>query len=358
MSAGPRRGLAIVAGAVALALVAVVSDTEPAAAHGVGGIQPTNYQTVITGMRPAVPGIAVRVVDLGSQLEITNHTGRDVVVLGYDGEPYLRVGPKGTFENRRSPATYVNRTTRGTTSIPKSADSSAPPEWRKVGDAPVARWHDHRAHWMGADDPPSVQADRSQPHLVQRFTVALERAGTRIRVRGIVEWIPPQSAWLWLAFAFVLAASVVALSRTRWARAAIGTALVVVAIGETLHIVGAWGATTLGVGTRLGASVYEAGGIAVALVALGWLWRRGVHGAAPLVLVAGLFVAIAGGLGDVTTLSRSQLPTTLTYDLARAIVATAIGLGVGLAVAGALRLRPEPRSRQGASPASWPATQS
>ena len=73
-----------------------------------------------------------------------------------------------------------------------------------------------------------------------------------------------------------------------------------------------------------------------------WLLRRGLHAAAPLVLVAGLFVALAGGLADVTVLTRSQLPTTLPYGVARAIVAVALGLGAGLTIVGALRLRPEP----------------
>ena len=54
-------------------------------------------------------------------------------------------------------------------------------------------------------------------------------------------------------------------------------------------------------------------------------------------LLAGLFVAIAGGLADLSVLTRSQVPTTLPYDVARTTVAAALGLGVGLAVAGALR---------------------
>ncbi len=132
------------------------------------------------------------------------------------------------------------------------------------------------------------------------------------------------------------------------ARGTIAAALVAVVIIETAHVVGAWGATTEGTATRLGASVYELGAIAVAVVALVWLLRRGLHAAAPLVLVAGLFVALAGGLADLTMLTRSQLPTTLPYGVARAIVAVAIGLGAGLTIVGALRLRPEPSPLVGA----------
>ncbi|HEY8218031.1 MAG TPA: hypothetical protein VIH82_12925 [Acidimicrobiia bacterium] len=347
-------------GAIALAVLAVVLAPDPAAAHGVGGIKPTNYETVITGMEPAVPGLIVRSVDLGDRLELTNHTGRDVVVLGYDDEPYLRVGPRGVFENTRSPATYVNRTLRGTTPVPDRADPEAPPEWRRIGDEPVARWHDHRSHWTARRDAPAVRSDPDHRHVVQRFGIELRDGRRLVAVTGEIRWVPATSAWLWLALAFVLAAFVVAVSRTTVARLGLSVALVVVIAAQSLHVVGSWGATTLGIGTRLGASVYALGAIGVSVVALVWLWRRGVHTAAPLVLLAGLFVAIAGGLADVTVLTRSQLPTTLDDDLARGIVAAALGLGVGLAVAGALRLRPDRRARgrQPADDASWPSTQS
>jgi hypothetical protein len=347
-----------IAGALLLAALGLVTAADPAGAHGAGGIRPTNYETVITGMRPQVRGIAVRSVDLGDRLELTNRTTRDVVLLGYDGEPYLRVGPRGAFENARSPATYVNRTRRGTTPVPASADAEAPPEWRRIGDEPVVRWHDHRAHWTARRDPPAVRADPDRAQVVQRFRIELEDGDRLLAVRGEVRWVPAPSALLWIALAVVLAAFIVALSRTAFARAALSAALIVVIVGETLHVVGAWGATTLGAGTRLGASVYALGAIAVAVVALVWLWRRGLHAAAPLVLLAGLFVAIAGGLADLSVLTRSQVPTTLPYDVARATVAAALGLGIGLAIAGALRLRPERGDRQSARATSWPSTQS
>jgi hypothetical protein len=347
-----------IVGALVLAVLGVVAAAAPAGAHGVGGIRPTNYETVITGVRPDVNGIEVRPVDLGDRLELRNDTARDVVLLGYDGEPYLRVGPRGAFENTRSPATYVNRTRRATTPVPSSADPEAPPEWRRIGDEPVVRWHDHRAHWTARRDPAAVSADPDQAHVVQRFQIDIEDGARRIAVRGEVRWVPAPATWLWVALALILAAFVVALSRTAFARGALAIALILVIVGEVLHVVGAWGATTLGAGTRLGASVYALGSIAVAVVALVWLWKRGLDAAAPLVLLAGLFVAIAGGLADVSVLTRSQVPTTFPYDLARSTVAAALGLGIGLTVAAALRLRSERRGRQSERTASWPSTQS
>jgi hypothetical protein len=127
-------------------LVTLAATAAPAAAHGVGGVRPTNYETRVLSVRPAVAGITVRAADLGDRLEVENRTDHDIVVLGYEDEPYLRVGPDGVSENRRSPSTYVNRTRRGNSPVPDSADSDARPEWRRVSDEPVARWHDHRAH--------------------------------------------------------------------------------------------------------------------------------------------------------------------------------------------------------------------
>jgi hypothetical protein len=62
----------------------------------------------------------------------------------------------------------------------------------------------------------------------------------------------------------------------------------------------------------------------------------------PLVLVATIFLFVAGGLADVTSLGNSQVPTTLPAWTARVLVSVTMGLGAGLALAAAFRLRPPP----------------
>ncbi len=340
------RGLGRLLVAGVLVALALGAGATPAAAHGVGGVRPTNYETRIESVRPAVAGVTVEVVDLGDRLELENRTGRDVTVLGYEDEPYLRVGPRGVFENARSPSTYVNRTREGTRPVPARADAEAAPEWRKIGDEPIARWHDHRAHWMSERDAPAVRRAPGEQHVIQRFAIEVLDGDRTITVRGDVRWIPGPSPWGWVALAAAAAIGLVVLARTRLATSALEVALVVVIVVQAVHVVGAWGATTLGVGTRLGASVYAAGSVLVAAVTLVWLVRRGLHAAAPLLLITGLFVAITGGLTDLTELTRSQLLTTWPAWLARLCVALALGLGVGLAVVGGLRLRGTPEERR------------
>src|ERR1035441_3724017 len=92
---------------VLIALAWLLALAQPASAHTVSGVGATNWKTTLIGVSPAVPGLTVHVVDTGSDLQVSN-SGREVVVLGYQGEPYLRVGPAGVFENMQSPSTYLN----------------------------------------------------------------------------------------------------------------------------------------------------------------------------------------------------------------------------------------------------------
>jgi hypothetical protein len=307
----------------------------PAAAHTVGGVDATDYATTIRSVAPPVPGLRVRVIDTGDRLELTNR-GPAVTVLGYDGEPYLRVGPAGVFENVRSPARYLNRSRLDPEAPPPWADPTADPRWRRVGPGPTVRWHDHRAHWMSADDPPVVQRDPDRAHLIQRFRIDLVRAGETIRVRGDVRYVPGPAPWPWIGAAGVLALAVVGGAWTRRAAAALAGGLAVAVAGTVAHAVPA---PPPPLPERGANALPTVGAVALAAVALVQLRRRGARGSAPLVVMAGLFVAIAIGLADVSALSHSQLPTTLPDALDRAAVALALGGGFGAALGAARFVR-------------------
>jgi hypothetical protein len=173
----------------------------------------------------------------------------------------------------------------------------------------------------------------------------LRAAGRNLAANGVVEWVPGPSPWPWVALAVVLVIGGFALARTRrWARWT-GVALAVLMVAEAVHVIGVWGATTQSQWSDLAQSAYSVGGIALGALALTVLVRRGGYSAAPLTLCAGLFLGIAGGLADVTTLSHSQLPTTFPDGLMRLAVATVLGLGGAVAVVAALHLRAQPRVR-------------
>jgi hypothetical protein len=320
----------------------VVATAAPASAHGVGGIQPTNYLTTIDSMHPPVAGITVSVVDLGTRLQLTNATAHDVVVLGYDDEPYLRVGPRGVFQNVRSPAVYLDKSLNlaNVGAPPKQADPAAPPKWEKIGSGDTVRWHDHNAHYMGTTEPPVVQRDRAQRHVIDRYTVKMRWNDEDVVARGRIVWVPPPSPWPFLAVAVLLAAAVVWGSRTRVWPAVLAVALLVLVVTETLHVIGLYGASTDSLATKAFQSLYSIAGILLALLALWWMRRRGPESAVPLVLLASIFLFVAGGLADVTTLAKSQIPTTFAPTFGRAIVTVTLGVGFGTAIAAAWRLVP------------------
>jgi hypothetical protein len=348
MSAGRPR--AARAGAVVVVLTAllgaalVATTARPAAAHGVGGVEPTNYETRVGGIVPPTPGIEAR-IDVDDRLELRNETDHELTVLGYQREPYLRIGPRGVWENARSPAVFLNRTRVPERAAPHDRyDPDAPPRWRYVSSEPVARWHDHRTHYMGRDDPPVVARDPDHAHVVIRdWRVPLAYDGRRLAVTGDAHYVPGPSPWPWVLLAVALAALVAGLCRTRRWAAVMEAALGVLVVSESIHVLGAWQASNASLGSRALASLYSLGGIVVCALALIWLRRRDPWAATPAVLVAGLFVFVAGGLADVTTLTRSQLPTSLPAGIGRLTVAVALGLGAGLVIAAAGRLRaPQP----------------
>jgi hypothetical protein len=176
--------------------------------------------------------------------------------------------------------------------------------------------------------------------VVDNWEIPIRVGSERVVARGQLLYVPPPSPWPWVAGAVLLAVLVVVLSRTRAWRTVFVVALAALTLTEVIHVVGLWDASTASFGTKLGESAYSLAGIALGLLGLGWIWRKGAESAVPLVLVATIFLFVAGGLADVTSLGNSQIPSTFSAGFARLLVMLTLGLGAGLAVAAALRLRP------------------
>ena len=333
-------------------LVAQVAGAAPAAAHAVSGIDASNFESVIRSVEPDVAGVQVRVVELGSRLELRNRGDDEVLVLGYDEEPYLRVGREGVFENVRSPATYLNASRTGTSSIPSTADASAPPSWRRVSAEPVARWHDHRIHWMGDRLPPAVRRDPGRRHVVNdAWAVPLRAGATEVTVSGQLLWVPGPSPLPWAALAVVLfVITVLACAALGWGGAAFrrlcAAAVVLVLAVDVVHAFGTAWIVEASTATRVARAVASSPAVLVgwvaAVAALVLLAKRGGEREAEGVLAgafAGVVVAVFGGLVDRAALSRSHMPFAGPATLARLCVAVSLGLGTGMAVVAVLALR-------------------
>jgi hypothetical protein len=80
------------------------------------------YRTELSEVTPLPAGVTVRVDPGGDWVELSDTGEATVIVLGYSGEPYLRVTPTGVAENQLSQTTYLNRSL--------FADARRPiPEW-------------------------------------------------------------------------------------------------------------------------------------------------------------------------------------------------------------------------------------
>src|SRR5215467_12123977 len=185
---------------------------EAAVARDVDGVGATNFRTTIGPLSPAVPGLTLRVIENGSRLELRNDTSTDVVILGYSGEPYARVGPDGAYVNDNSPATYLNADRFSLTLVPASASATKPPAWDKVGSQPVFRWHDHRTHWMLTALPPNVAADPGAYFHVSSWSVGFTYGTQTLTASGSLDWVPGPSPWPWFLLLAALVAGLVALT--------------------------------------------------------------------------------------------------------------------------------------------------
>jgi hypothetical protein len=206
---------------VAVTLAFALALVPAAAAHPRAKGYARGFQSKILSVQPEVAGLSVSVVDLDDRLRIANESGRELVVLGYEREPYLRIGPSGVYRNQRSPASYLNRDRFARVPVPLAADPRAKPVWRRVSGQPVWQWHDHRIQWMGEAPPAKVAAAPRENHAIFAWQVPARLEQRALVVNGRLDYVPPDEDGASVV--------VVALVAITGAAAAVGLGLIVVA---------------------------------------------------------------------------------------------------------------------------------
>ena len=197
-------------GSVLLAAL-MFAPAQPASAHGGNGGASSDYRIEVIGYDGDSTGIEVHPVELGNRMELVRTTAKDVQILGYDGEPYLRLDADGVFENLNSPAHYINLDRFARTTIPATATANAQLNWVKLSDGASVRWHDHRTHWM---DPTPRQDVRDNPN-VERVIFPANRVelvvdGKPVAAIVRVTWLPPPSRITWLVLTSLAACALLA----------------------------------------------------------------------------------------------------------------------------------------------------
>lgn len=157
---------------------------------------PTDYRSEILAIDPATPTIDVEIIGGDSFLQLEAEPGTTVLVVGYQGEPYLRFLPEGgVLENRNAPTTYTNESRYGGDEIPPNAVADAEPDWEQVSGGHRWAWHDHRIHWMQRSRPLGASAGDQ----ILEAVVPLAVDGVDVDIVVISTWQPaPSPLPMWL----------------------------------------------------------------------------------------------------------------------------------------------------------------
>lgn len=310
-------------------LVAAIVVAAPAPARA-DSARPTNYRSTVTGVEPETSAMVVEIRGGDAFVSIRQLESVEIVVSGYQDEPYLRIDPDGiVWVNTNSPAYYLNENRFPDSSLPGNADAGAEPEWVQVGSGGQYGWHDHRTHWMSPEPPPGV--DQEAESRIQEWTIPIIVDGVPTEVMGTLAWEPAVSPLPWV---LVTAAAAVALiwaarrGRVVLALAAGGVAATLVGLAQALE-------SPLGVVSEVLAWLPGV----VVLVLTGIVARRG-----PSLTWVGVAAVILGvWVGPrLTTLTMPVLPTALPVVVERLSVSVVIAAVLAMAYWVVMELRPEP----------------
>jgi hypothetical protein len=340
---GTRAGAGLRRTAVLLGtcLAVLLGSALPAAADPAG---PTHYRSTVTAVEADGGAVPFELEVLGGDafLVVRVEPGHEVEVPGYEGEPYVRIGPDGTVEvNQRSPSRWINEDRYETQpeGVPPDVGVDAPPRWEAVADGGEYAWHDHRIHWMSPSLPRQVDPSARAAQPVFDWDLPVLVDGAEATVTGELVWWPGPAPAITVALVVLAVAGGVALAwwRPRW-----------VPLGVVVSAV-----VTLGVGLAKNAGLPPGAdgepflvvlplltlGLVVAGVVVAGRDRAGSRDGAVVGRVGGvprgrLIVAAAGlplvvwGVVQAGALTRPLVPGPLPTGVVRAVVVGALAVGL------------------------------
>lgn len=326
-SAGPgtrrRRFARTAAAAALLAALLALGVPVPADAHIAGSSgSPTNQTASVTAIRPSVPGLEVRVGLGGQWLRISDNGAHDILVLGYHGEPFLRMSRGQVQVNQLSSTAVDTGQTRGQAAASPAAPPNAP-RWVTARDGTDAAWADARV-----DTPPGTVG------TTVSWTVPMVVDGQPVKVAGTTERLAAPSPWPWTAALVLLAAAVAALGWSRAWHRPVAAVIVLGCAAFELHLLGTGLAPQQSAGITGWAGVAAVGAFAAVISAVTVLSiARRARLAADRVITTGIMVLLLAAT-DISALWNSQLPFAGPAALDRGLVVATYATALGLLVAG------------------------
>ncbi len=329
---------------VLIIIVAALALPATAGAHGPIDPAASSYRARIDHL-PA--GIHAEVIDGDLRMWMRVDSSATVVVLDYQGAPYLRFSRGGVEVNQGSAMYYLNQVPPQIP--PTDLGPRTRPRWHQVSSGHSYGWHDGRLHAL------ATTALAPGATYVGQWRIPLRVDGAAAAISGGLYFAAsPSIVWFWpILVTLACALAVLRLRRPeldeRAARtlAAIALAAFTVAIaGQQLH-----GRPTVSVGQEIA--------LAVGLAFVAWGARRLVlrrHGWFSFFLIAA--AAIWEGASMIAVLLDGYVLIALPPFVARAAVVLCLSAGLGL-LPFVFRIaerpgRARPVRRDGPVPASAP----
>jgi hypothetical protein len=292
--------------AVAVAGIVLVSPGT-AAAHVRTSRVAVDYRATVAPLPPDLASaLSARLYRADLAVRLTVHGNHRVVVLGYVGEPFLRLGRGEVLVNAASPTAAGARLTRSGAG------------WHVLTQGRSVTWHDART--------------RGLPHGVDRGTWSLPLVvdGRRARLHGSIQRVPAPSplGWLVLGAAFAVLTAVL----LAWRRTLRTACILLGAVSAIAALVTAAGFSA-GSTASQGAWIESANEAVLILVGAIFLCRGSRDSRA----IAGGFlglVALAVGLTRAPVLSHGIVLAALPAQLARLAVVVSIGAGAAATILG------------------------
>ena len=341
MDMGVWRQRGRIAGALAV-IVAALALPSTAAAHGPVDPAASSYVARLSSV-PA--GIEAKVIDGDQRLWLHVSLRRTVVVIDYQGAPYLRFSPRGVAVNVASAMYYLNQVPAETP--PPTTGPRVAPHWSAISGAHTYGWHDGRLHALAATAPAPGAT------YLGRWRVPLRIDGTPSTITGGLYFAAsPSIVWFWpILVALACAAAVLRLRRPeldeRLARGLAAVALAGFAVAVTGQQLHGRPSVSAGQAVLLAAALAFVAGAA-------WRLARRRHGWFTIFLIAAL--AIWEGASLIAVLLDGYVLMALPALLARVAVVACLSAGVALLpVVFALAERSGRRRAETRDPAAHPA---
>jgi hypothetical protein len=304
--------------ATGVLVVIVAALATPAAAGAHGPVDPS-ASTYLARVAQVPAGTQAKVIDGDQRMWLRVDPQRTIVVVDYQGAPYLRFSAAGVQVNRSSAMYYLNEVPAQTP--PAGTGPRTRPRWATVSTGHTYGWHDGRLHALAAT------ALAPGATYAGRWRIPLRVDGAAAAITGGLYYAPsPSIVWFW-PILVVLACALAALRLRRAeldervARGLAAAALisfVVTAVAQQLH-------------GRPSVSVGQVILLAVALAFAGWAARRLAlrrHGWFTFFLIAA--ATLWEGASNIAVLLDGYVLLAGPAFLVRAAVVTGLTSGLAL----------------------------